>query len=209
MPQHVGTKTQSKRAYPVGGEYVLDVDSYIRYAPHGHRTEPEGFCYGCLGNVKELTERACDVLAENYSDIRVVFSGQRGFHVHVLDFELRDWTRYDEKNPLRSHEVARFVYTKHLQKRIPDLFDEPHFKLSCDTMRVMSVPDSLNGRSGLTCSYLGGPSDFSMLSVEEIIRKARGKFHITTGNAWTIASDWKNPRFNLINAHHEPIRDGR
>jgi hypothetical protein len=49
----------------MGGEYVLDLDSYLSYTPHGHKTEPEGFCYGCLEHVKELTERAMDNVAEN------------------------------------------------------------------------------------------------------------------------------------------------
>ena len=74
MPERVGIKMASRRAYPVGGEYVLDIDSYLSYAPHGHSTEPEGFCYGCLGNIKELTERALDSISENYYDVRVVFN---------------------------------------------------------------------------------------------------------------------------------------
>jgi hypothetical protein len=57
MPERVGSKKESIRAYPVGGEYVLDLDSYLCYTPHGHRTEPEGFCYGCLAQAKELTEK--------------------------------------------------------------------------------------------------------------------------------------------------------
>jgi len=198
MPERVGTKKASRIAYPVGGEYVLDIDSYLRYAPHGHRTEPEGFCFSCLENIKELTERALDAVSQNYNDVRMVFSGKRGFHVHVLDFEVRDWTRFDERDPLRSHEVARFLYSLELQKQVSDLFDESHFKLSSDVMRVITVPGSLNGESGLICSYLGGPREFTKMSVEDIIKKARGLKHVTTGNAWTVATDWKNPRFNLL-----------
>ena len=198
MPERVGTKKASKRAYTVGGEYVLDIDSYLRHAPHGHRTEPEGFCYDCLRNIKKLTENALDAVTENYNDVRVVFSGKRGFHIHVMDFEVRDWTCYDERNPLRSHEVARFLYSLELQRQVRDLFDESHFKLSSDVMRVISLPESLNGESGLVCSYLGGPNEFSGMKVEEIIKKARGMKHITTGNAWTVAAEWKNPRFNLL-----------
>ena len=141
---------------------------------------------------------ALDVVSENYSDVRVVFSGKRGFHVHVLDFEVWDWTRYDERNPLRSHEVARFLYSLELQCQVRDLFDKSHFKLSSDVMRVISIPESLNGESGLVCSYLGGPKEFSGMKVEEIIKKAREMKHITTGNAWTVAAEWKNPRFNLL-----------
>ena len=34
MPERVGSKKESMRAYPVGGEYVLDLDSYMSYTPH-------------------------------------------------------------------------------------------------------------------------------------------------------------------------------
>ncbi len=172
MPQRVGTKKESKRGYPVGGEYVLDLDHYLMYMPHGHRTEPEGFCFGCLENIKELTDRALDAVTENYSDIRVIYSGKRGFHIHVLDFEVRDWTRYDETEPLRNHEVSRFLYSLELQKKVSDLFDESHFKLSSDVTRVITYPESLNGESGLICSYLGDHKDFSRMTVEEILKKA-------------------------------------
>jgi hypothetical protein len=78
------------------------------------------------------------------------------------------------------------------------MFDESHFKLSSDVMRVITVPESLNGESGLICSYLGDPKEFTRMSVEDIVKKARGLKHVTTGNAWTVAADWKNPRFNLL-----------
>ena len=52
MPERVGPKRKCSQAYPVGGEYVLDLDHYLSYFPHGHRTEPEGFCYHCLKHIK-------------------------------------------------------------------------------------------------------------------------------------------------------------
>ena len=197
-PERVGTKAESRRAYPVGGEYVLDLDHYLRYVSHGHRTEPEGFCYGCLGSIKELTVRAIDAVLKNYCDVRVVFSGKRGFHIHVLDFEVRDWTRYEEHDPLRSHEVSRFLYSLELQKQVSDLFDESHFILSSDVTQVISYPESLNGESGLVCSYLGKPKEFNRMNVEDIIKKARQQKHVKEAMNWTIAADWKNPRYNLL-----------
>jgi DNA primase catalytic subunit len=47
-----------------------------------------------------------DKIEENYSDIRVVFSGKKGFHIHVHDFDVRDWTHDNEGNQIKSHEVA-------------------------------------------------------------------------------------------------------
>jgi len=37
-----------------------------------------------------------------YSKIAVVFSGRRSFHIHVLDFNIRDWTSYNERKPIKS-----------------------------------------------------------------------------------------------------------
>jgi DNA primase catalytic subunit len=31
-----------------------------------------------------------------------VFSGRRGFHIHVLDFSYKDWTYYNERNPIKA-----------------------------------------------------------------------------------------------------------
>jgi len=88
-------------------------------------------------------------------------------------FEVRDWDRYLEVSALKSHEVARFRYTKHISEAVPGKFDNAYFVVSSDVMRVITFPESLNGETGLICSYLGGPSDFSNLEVSEIIEAAR------------------------------------
>jgi len=38
-------------------------------------------------------------------------------------------------------------------------FDDHHFTLSCDPMRVVSFPGSVNAETGLICKYLGGPEE--------------------------------------------------
>ena len=123
----------------------------------------------------------------NYSDIRVVFSGRQGFHIHVFDFEIEDWTHRRLDNMIKSHEVARFKYTKYLAELVPSAFDESHFKLSVDPMRVMSVPESLNGLTGVSCCYLGDNMDFRRLSVDEVLRKARGAKALINGLNWSAA----------------------
>jgi hypothetical protein len=97
---------------------------------------------------------------------------QEGIPLHVWDFDVNDWTHYDEANPIKSHEVARFLYTKHI-KGATGVFDDSHFKLSCDPMRMITFPESLNARTRLICSYLGTPSDFARKPVIEILRESR------------------------------------
>jgi DNA primase catalytic subunit len=129
------------------------------------------------------------VIEENYSDIRVVFSGRQGFHIPVFDFKIEDHTHIDESNLLKSHEVARFKYTSQLAEAVPQAFDRSHFTLSCDPMRVISMPESLNAETGCACSYLGDSKQFRRLSVGKILRKARSAKASISGLNWSSAND--------------------
>jgi len=133
MPERVAEKSRASRAYPIGGEYVIDVDSYLFWKPHSHYEDENRLCSGCLRLSYEATLELLWKIEENYRDVHVVFSGRRGFHIHVLDFDMRDWTHYNDRNPLKSHEVARFKYTKHLKAACGD-FDRCHFTYlrTCD-----------------------------------------------------------------------------
>lgn len=102
-----------------------------------------------------------------------MFSGSKGYHIHCRDFEVTDWTHYDAKNPLKSHEVARRRFIEAVKETCPKAFDSSHYVLSCEVTRVISFPESLNGETGLTCSYLGGPRDFERLTVDAIMIKAK------------------------------------
>lgn len=172
---------------------MIDIDQYLFWRPHRHYVEDDGICVGCLRVSKDATLRLIDKIEENYSDVHVVFSGKRGFHIHVWDFDVRDWTHYNAGNPIKSHEVARFLYTRHV-KAATGGFDDPHFRLSCDPMRVVTFPESLNGETGLICKYLGGPKEFERTSISDILwrSKASKYFHNTT---WT----------NLNHTHPEPM----
>jgi hypothetical protein len=188
FPERVSHKTKSYKAYPFRtSEFVVDIDSYLAYAPHGHRTRNNEPCEGCIQNAYDLTLIVLEEVEENYSDIRLVFSGRQGFHIHVFDFMVEDWTHCDPKRRVKSHEVARFKYTSYLASLVPDAFDESHFTLSVDPMRVMSVPESLNGVTGVSCSYLGDNNQFKRLSVDEILRKAKGAKALINGLHWSTA----------------------
>jgi len=100
--------------------------------------------------------------------MHMVFSGRRGFHVHVLDFDLLDWTHYNDRKPLKSHEVARYKYTRHLKAACGG-FDRHHFILRSDVTRVITLTRSLNGETGLICSYLVGRKDFEATHVSRIV----------------------------------------
>jgi hypothetical protein len=68
-------------------------------------------------------------------------------------------------------------------------------------MRVITVPESLNGETGLVCSYLGSPVDFADLKVSEVLVEARGAKWLTNGVDFVP--------MNELHAHPEPLLKGR
>jgi len=68
-------------------------------------------------------------------------SGRSGFHIHVLDFNYRDWAAYRENDPLWCHSASRYKLTKLLQTET-HVFNRAHFTTSVDPMRLITVPNS-------------------------------------------------------------------
>ena len=174
FPERVGRKCKANYAVPVNGEYVVDVDSYVLCRKHNHGpcSSTLGVCYGCLETSRGIAVKLCEKIERYYSRIKIVFSGNRGFHIHVLDFDLGDWTYYNERNPIKSHEVARLKFTRLLALQSFG-FDRSHFILSVDPMRVLSVPWSLNARTGLRCSYIGDRKALEAWSSRMIVERAK------------------------------------
>jgi DNA primase catalytic subunit len=170
FPDRVGKKYKGKYVLPISGEFVVDVDSAVNWIFHNHDTR-HPICLACLEISRRLTLHVCEVIEENYRNVQIVFSGRRGFHIHVLDFHLRDWTYYNPRNPIKSHAVARFKYTQLLAARCLG-FDRSHFIVSVDPMRVITVPNSLNGHTGLVCIPLGNRQRLEQLTVEQICDRA-------------------------------------
>ncbi len=197
MPERVGRKSRANGAYPVGGEYVIDIDNPSLMRSWGG---VNGFSLSGLQLTHHKTLTLVDKIRENYSEIRIVFSGRRGFHIHILDFNVRDWTEYTEKDPVKSHEVARFLYTRYLQTALGEI-SKYHFTLSTDPMRVMTVPGSLNGRTGKICFLVGNPHDFERLTLEEVIKRSDSRKYLYN-NGFQAAS-------SLVPSHPEPSRGGR
>ncbi len=181
FPERVGLKSRAKYAYPVGGEYVVDVDNYLFRGIETHEHPRTWICIACLGVARKYTIRLAELVEENYESIVIVFSGARGFHIHVLDFNVRDWTRYNEHDPVKSHEAARLRYTLHLARQLDARFDEPHFTLSVDPMRIISVPQTLNASTGLVCRLIGSRVDLERKSVSRILDEANPSLTIWGG----------------------------
>ena len=159
FPDRVEEKEQSARAYPLGGEFIIDVDTQRFWKPNYH--------YRGLEYARDISLSYLDKIQENYKDIRIIFSGEKGFHIHILDFDFKDWANRDSKNVIKSHEVARFRYTKYLQQTVGG-FDKYHFVVSSDTMRVITFPESLNAKTGLICKNID-PKEFESLDLHSLV----------------------------------------
>jgi DNA primase catalytic subunit len=157
----------------VNGEYVIDVDSYLMIFKHEHKVDDHWYiCEQCLAMAKLLTLHLCDAVKRYYSKLAVVFSGCAGFHVHVMDFNYYDWVQYHWNDPIWAHHAGRFKFTKLLQKQT-HVFDRAHFTVSVDPMRVVTVPNTINGKTGLICRFIGTPKDLELLTISELLEKSK------------------------------------
>jgi DNA primase catalytic subunit len=169
FPERVGKKYKARYCVPLNGEYVIDVDSHLMLWKHKHKVDDHWYvCNECLDMSKRLTLQLCEVIGRYYRDIAIVFSGCAGFHVHVMDFDYHDWCSYDWNDPVWCHHAARFKFTKLLQKQT-HVFDRAHFTVSVDPMRVVTVPNTVNGKTGLICTFIGAPRDLERLAISEVL----------------------------------------
>ena len=92
-----------------------------------------------------------------------------------------------------------------MYKRQPHAFDKAHFALSVDPMRVISIPESLNAVTGVSCSYLGDSKQFKRLTVEQILRRARRAKASINGLNWSSADSLE---FRPIHSQFDSVFDG-
>jgi hypothetical protein len=93
-------------------------------------------------------------------------------------------------HPPRGHVAARFIYLTILNNHVGG-FDIHRFILSSDVLRVIIFPESLNGETGLVCSYMGGVSEFSGLKVSEIIEGAKSAREFTSRLTLSPRTDYE------------------
>ena len=120
----------------LGQEMAFDLDPENLTCPvHGslkdkmRRHQGLSFCELELKMVKDETLRLYEELSENFSELRVVYSG-RGFHIHIFDEEVFSWSR--EKRS----EFAKEIKLKGFK------IDE---WVTAGGMRLIRLPYSLHG----------------------------------------------------------------
>ena len=191
FPERIGKKYKGNYCLPIGtGEYVVDVDSYLvhKWHPHYDVSKLWNVCLNCLENSRDLTISACQAIEWYYSKLAIVFSGRSGFHIHVLDFDPKDWTTWDFKDMVKCHAAARFKFSKTIGLQAY-CFDRAHFILSTDPMRLITVPNTLNGETGLKCVYIGNRKDLEQQTIENLLWKAnplKERYGYPEPNRWVM-----------------------
>jgi hypothetical protein len=93
-----------------------------------------------------------------------------------MDFDYHDWAPYRMRDPIWCHAASRFKFTKLLQKQT-HVFDRVHFTVSVDPMRVVTVPNTVNGKTGLICTFMGSPRELEKLTIPEVLDKSKTFLH--------------------------------
>ena len=120
----------------LGQEMAFDLDPENLTCPiHGsledkmRRHQGLSFCEIELEMVKDETVRLYEELSKIFSNLRIVYSG-RGFHIHVLDEEVFNWSR--EKRMKFAREIREKGF----------MIDE---WVTSGSMRLIRLPYSLHG----------------------------------------------------------------
>ncbi len=170
MPERVSDIRSLRKAYPLGGPFFLDIDAWMVPTGDGLRRLRSGEVL--LATVEYALRRALhalDLIYENHSRVRVVFSGWKGFHIYVLDFDERDWSRSED--PVYRLRDARRRYLSVLEA-MGLRISPAHRVVSTDPTRIAALPWSLKAESGLVCADLGEGFGLDFLRPVDVLEMA-------------------------------------
>jgi DNA primase catalytic subunit len=150
FPWRVGPLYRLHRAYPMGTDFGVDVDGYMARLPlrrlvHGSFFEDE------IEHARLLALDALDAVRQNYSKVRAVFTGRRGYQLWILDFDWRDWVGGEPrslKDAVRLMALAKARYADILASQLAWI-DRAHYNVMRDLTRVFALPGTVNRATGL------------------------------------------------------------
>jgi len=144
-PKALGTS--NVRNYCLGGPLIFDIDVKLpKDVPLDELLLDEAKCQAV-----QLLEKLRDELS--LTDFKCVFTGRKGFHIYVFDYETRfleEWNSNlemrEEFEKRKREEIVLFL-RKHGVK-----FD---FNVTLDVKRIIRLPNTLHGETGLLCKRIG------------------------------------------------------
>jgi len=91
---------------------------------------------------------------------------------------ITSWNEFPERTAIEPHYDATatnkdpgYLYnkTKDHINQIRQARACAHFTVSVDPMRVVTVPNTVNGKTGLICRFIGTPKDLELLGIAELL----------------------------------------
>ncbi len=143
-PQRLGPRDlKGRRAgYPIAHNILLGQELY--------------FDIDAPGDLDGAKEDAAALLAflhrEGLRDLRLVYSGNKGFHVHAYDFEARFLPRLPE-DP-REREAAAQSARAGLVTRIVEAGIGIDVEITMDPRRILRLPGTVHGKTFNRCEFV-------------------------------------------------------
>ncbi len=143
-PQRLGPRDlKGRRAgYPIAHNVLLGQELY--------------FDIDAPGDLEGAKEDASALLAflrrEGLRDLRLVYSGNKGFHVHAYDFEARFLPRFPE-DP-REWEAAAQDARAGLVTRIVEAGIGIDVEITMDPRRILRLPGTVHGTTFNKCEFV-------------------------------------------------------
>ena len=116
---------------------------------------------GDLDEAKRWTAKLRESLEREYGfgEILLVYSGNKGFHLHVYDFDLAEWVKEISLHPavreLQTQEVKVGIVNHLMEMGL--VFDAD---ITVDTRRVLRLPGSVHGKTFNICQIVNDIETF-------------------------------------------------
>ena len=118
----------------LGADLIFDLDGdYL-----SQTMKYNEMLYNIKCETQKLLYELLDTFAIDRKNIELVFSGNRGYHIHVYDKSFIEWKQYERR------ELVNYLITK------CDI-DPP---VSYDIVRLIRIPNSLHGKTGMVAEMI-------------------------------------------------------
>lgn len=146
------------RNYCLGGPLLFDVDVKSSEI-YGDQTIEKGI--EAISSLEEFL-----IKTYSFNDFAYTFSGKRGFHLYVKDFDSLNFGK-------DYYQLSREYIEKEVRTAIAKEVLEKGFtidaQVTSDTRRVVRLPNTLHGGSGFLSVYLGSRNELKKFNLSKSI----------------------------------------
>jgi DNA primase catalytic subunit len=116
---------------------------------------------GDLEEAKRWATKLRESLEREYSfrDVLLVYSGNKGFHLHVYDFDLADWVREISPHPAVRESQTQEVKAE-MVNHLMDLGLVFDADVTVDTRRILRLPGTVHGKTFNICQIVDNIDTF-------------------------------------------------